>query len=65
MANFLTPLLEMTLGSNYIAKQNLPPILKLMLISFVIGWSGLSIQMQDTHRILRRQDKPWESFRRS
>ena len=46
LANFLTPLLEMTLGSNYIAKQNLPPILKLMLISFVIGWSGLSIQMQ-------------------
>ena len=46
LAGFLTPLLEMTLGSNYIAEQNLSPTLKLMLISFVVGWSGLSIQMQ-------------------
>lgn len=46
LASFLTPFLEMTIGSNYIAQQNLPLIMKLMLISFIVGWSGISIQMQ-------------------
>lgn len=46
LSYIFTPFLEMTLGSNYLAQQPLPLCTKLMLISFVIGWSGLSIQLQ-------------------
>lgn len=46
LTGLFTSLLEMTLGTAYAAQTTLPLLPKLMLISFLLGWSGLSIQAQ-------------------
>lgn len=39
-------LFEMTLGAQFTAEGNAPLLQQLMVISFILGWSGLSIQAQ-------------------
>lgn len=43
---FLAGLIEITIGCNNISSAKLPIIQKILIINFLIGWSGLSIHSQ-------------------